>query len=131
MILGEQNMDNDKYICSDCGRELDKNIAYCPNCGSKSKTLIIEFFDSLEINDKFQLDEKKKDVKKPIREYVSGADKCKSKDKFVEKTRVIDRENDCYYEKVVDPDSGEIIRFCKEPLSKHIGHGSAKNKKYE
>ena len=41
---------------------------------------------------------------------------------------VIDRENDLYKEVVTDPDTGKIIHQCEEPLSEHVGHGSAKHR---
>ena len=46
--------------------------------------------------------------------------------KFVEFHRIIDKENDRYYERIVDPDTGDVIREVDEPLSTHQGHGSAK-----
>lgn len=41
-------------------------------------------------------------------------------------TRTIDRANDWYSEKVVDPRTGEVVHQCEEPLSAHRGHGAAK-----
>ena len=38
-----------------------------------------------------------------------------------------DRRHDRYYELVLDPGSGEVIRECEEPLSHHIGRGSARH----
>jgi hypothetical protein len=42
--------------------------------------------------------------------------------------RVIDRDNDYYLERIVDPETGEVIRECEEKLSEHQGRGSAKPK---
>jgi hypothetical protein len=39
------------------------------------------------------------------------------------------RRDDRYTEVVKDPDTGEIIHECDEPLRAHRGHGSAKKKK--
>jgi len=44
----------------------------------------------------------------------------------MDKERVIDRDNDVYKEKVVDPKTGETIHHCEEKLSEHYGHGSDK-----
>ncbi len=41
----------------------------------------------------------------------------------------IDRRNDSYREIVKDKPTGKILHEREEPLSKHIGHGSAKYKK--
>jgi hypothetical protein len=39
--------------------------------------------------------------------------------KGVNKTRIIDRENNIYHEKIVDLETGKITRNVKEPLSEH------------
>ena len=41
----------------------------------------------------------------------------------------IDREHNQYKKIVKDKTTGMIIHECKEPLSKHKGHGSAKRKR--
>jgi hypothetical protein len=46
--------------------------------------------------------------------------------KWNRKERLIDRDKDWYSEKIIDSETGEILHFCEEPLSKHQGHGSAK-----
>jgi hypothetical protein len=47
------------------------------------------------------------------------------------KERVIDREEDFYFERITDLETGEVIHHCEEPLSSHQGHGGAKAKKKE
>jgi hypothetical protein len=42
--------------------------------------------------------------------------------------RVIDRENDKYYELITDSETGSILRECNEPLTQHVDRGSAKRK---
>lgn len=64
--------------------------------------------------------------RKPFFEMQTGEEKSVDRNKWVKKDRVIDRENDIYFEKVEDPDTGEVIHECSEPLSMHFGHGSAK-----
>ena len=49
----------------------------------------------------------------------------------MKKERLIDRQNDLYEETITDPDTGEVIRNCGEPLSQHQGRGSAKGKRPE
>lgn len=48
--------------------------------------------------------------------------------RMIKKDRLIDRKRDLYKERVVDADSGEVIRDVEHPLSEHIGYGSAKRK---
>lgn len=40
--------------------------------------------------------------------------------------RVLDRQNDRYFEKVTICESGEVTHLCEEPLTDHRDHGSAK-----
>lgn len=60
-------------------------------------------------------------------ETFSGADWSHRLQRFVRKQRTIDRDNDCYVEKVVDPETDEVLRDVQEPLSDHRGRGSAKS----
>jgi len=60
---------------------------------------------------------------------TQGADFSHSKGRMMEKVRIIDKDNDRYFEKIVDPVTGEIVHLCDEALSAHWGHGSAKKKK--
>jgi hypothetical protein len=55
-----------------------------------------------------------------------GDEFCKDRNKYVWKSRVIDRLLKLYKEIVKDKETGEIIHQCEEPLNKHIGHGSDK-----
>lgn len=48
--------------------------------------------------------------------------------RYVNKERVLDKDNDRYLEIVTDPLTGEVLRHCDEPLSEHQGRGSAKFK---
>ncbi len=77
---------------------------------------------------------KVKDPKFPSRkkvrvEFFDGFEWSVKYEKFVMKTVLRDKREDKYIEKVTDPDTGEILHECVEPLSKHQGHGYAKFKK--
>ena len=60
------------------------------------------------------------------RQLQTGSQWSVSRAKFVDKVRNIDRDADTYYERVVDPETGQVLRYCEEPLSEHFGRGSAK-----
>ncbi|WP_234729988.1 hypothetical protein [Acidocella facilis] len=81
-----------------------------------------------DIHDRLKLRAKKNGIKKPVQEIFSGDDQRKSKGDWVDKHRLIDRENDRYIETVRDKKTGEIIHHSDEPLTEHWGHGSAKGK---
>ena len=42
--------------------------------------------------------------------------------------RHINRDGDSYYERIINKETGEVVREVKEPLSEHRGRGSAKKK---
>ena len=62
-------------------------------------------------------------------EFFVGDDLRKSDRTWMHKSRTIDKDKDQYSEIVTEPETGEVIHRCEEPLSKHRGHGSAKTKK--
>ena len=66
--------------------------------------------------------------KKVRAEFYQGYEKSEALGKDVRKTRDIDRCNNLYHEKVEDPETGEIVHECTEPLSNHRGHGNDKKK---
>ena len=69
--------------------------------------------------------------RKPHVELKIGPSHSHALSKPVDHTRLIDRGNDFYRETVTDYESGEVIHQTVEPLSEHVGHGSAKSNKSE
>ena len=66
--------------------------------------------------------------KRPYIEIQDGAQLRVSEGDYVHKFRRIDPGNDEYEEKLTDRETGEVIRWVREPLSEHRGRGSAKFK---
>lgn len=83
--------------------------------------------ESIILRDSLSMKHKRPGKKKPIAESFSGSERRKSVGDYVNKERLIDRENDRYKERVVTED-GEVLRNVDEPLSAHHGRGSAKLK---
>jgi hypothetical protein len=77
----------------------------------------------------FEVKAKRPGQKKPHVELKSGPSHSRQLQMPVEHKRLIDRGNDVYIEEVTDYETGERIYEAREPLSHHIGHGSAKRKK--
>ncbi len=100
----------------------------CPKCGSDLRTVNI----SATLEGKSHLfigyTLKKEGLKKPVVESIHRLETQKSTGRIMEKSRLIDLENDQYIEHVVDNITRETIHRCEEPLSEHKGHGSAKKK---
>ena len=117
--------------CTDCDELLSNESDVCPKCGSNKKTVCMGFSEDLRgrFHDQLRGIVKKEGTKKPVKEFELGDEKRISNNSWVDKTRIIDRENNEYVEVVKDKETGEIIHECKEALSDHFNHGSAKYKK--
>ena len=121
-----------RMICRDCKHDIgeyenmDTEIDVCPFCGSRSLERVILLEDSFEFHEMSKGNSDKISGKRPDYEFVAGDEFSRSKRKYVDKVRIIDRQNDHYYEKVTDKETGEITHECSEPLSEHR-HGSDKS----
>lgn len=123
-------------ICEKCGNDMGEfrgevmKIENCPKCGSDKLTRMLILCDKIEIHENVKgKSNKMPGKKKPYSEMQAGEEWSASRQKFVDKTRQIDRENNHYYEKVTDRQTGEVLHECSEPLDQHFGHGSDKKKK--
>lgn len=76
-----------------------------------------------------QKDPSKKSKDKLRVDSFSGYDHSHKLNKIVEKQKVVDKNNNRYYEKITDLETKEVIHECNEKLSDHQGHGYAKHKK--
>jgi len=65
---------------------------------------------------------------RPFIEEVTGDDLYRKTNRWMNLSRVCDREKDLYEEIITDPITGEVVHECIEPLSKHTGHGTAEHK---
>lgn len=120
--------------CVDCGTLIDVNgdtlqdRTSCTKCGSRNRAHSVSIIESIAIRDGYGLKAKRPGEKRPYIEDLSLPDFSRSRNKLVHRERVIDRDNDSYFEKITDYQTEEVIHHCEEPLSQHQGHGSAKNK---
>lgn len=124
-----------QLVCLDCGYDIGDcagdtlKIDKCPKCNSENLQRKLFVSDKIEIHENVRGKSNRLPGKKrPKREFQAGEEKSSERKKYVKKIRVIDRENDMYYEEVIDPESEETIHRCLEPLTNHFGHGSDKRK---
>ena len=120
-------MEETIFKCSDCGNEIGEKQTHCLICNSTNKTVTLNFEDSLTVRDKLSgkvKDYSKLSKKRVTIEFISGSEQSKNGN-WVEKERIIDRDQNKYFEKVID-ENGNDIHFCSEKLTEHFGHGSAK-----
>jgi hypothetical protein len=59
-------------------------------------------------------------------EFKSGDSLHHDSGRWMKLDQVIDRANNRYRKRVVDPETGQIVRDVDEPLDEHRGRGSAK-----
>ncbi len=123
--------------CASCGKEIDEKEDImeserkpCPNCGSIGRALVRIINENISIVDRFRMKMKGALLRRgrPSRELIQGHDLHRKSGIWMLLMRLIDRENNLYHEKVISIDTGEIVHECKEKLSDHSGHGSAKKK---
>ena len=95
--------------------------------------MALSIVEDAGINIKDSLRGKVKDVTKTGKsklrqDFFVGDDLHRKSGKWNKKERYLNKDSDTYKEVVVDPETGEIVHYCEEPLSQHQGHGDAKPK---
>lgn len=108
--------------CNSCNKVIGSIDVICPYCGSNKITVNVSVTDGFVMRDSIGTRKFPKNSKKWVVETFSGfspsGDKIKHP-KGVKKTRIVNRENDIYHEKIIDLETGDITRDIKEPLSEH------------
>lgn len=98
----------------------------CPKCGSLARKFNVVIEDTVSGLDGIGLKARHPDSSRPFYESFAKPDESKKTGKLMHKERIIDRDNDRYFEQVKDYDTGEVVHHCDEPLTKHTGHGDDK-----
>ncbi len=124
--------------CGQCHEPLDETSHLpaaeprpCPGCGSLSRQINVAVSGTIEVHRKVKLMGRRPGMKRPFIEQTAGDDLHRKTGRWMKLQRIIDRENDRYYERVTDPRSGNVVHECDEPLSEHKGHGSARPKRQD
>lgn len=122
-------------ICATCKTQIaisldagGKRIP-CPRCGATERSH--DATGELQASPArvgLKVKAKQRGAKKPHVELTTGPSTSTKLGKPVQHDRLIDRANNRYSEKVQDYESGEVLHQCDEPLTKHVGHGSARRK---
>lgn len=124
-------------VCGVCGAPLEDALPSddpalrkpCASCGSTKRNYQAIIVEKVTVRDGFSTKAKRPGEKRPHHETIAVPDHSISRDKLVYREQIIDRENDRYFERVTDYQSGEVIHECEEPLSRHLGHGADKKEK--
>ena len=132
--LAIMSVSAETIVCSDCGAALTDarpsdelaQRAPCASCGGTKRTYHVFVIESVPLRDGLAMKAKRPGDKRPYVESKAVPDHSRKLEKLVHLERIVDRDNDRYFERVTDYESGEVIRECDEPLSQHLGHGSDK-----
>ncbi len=92
------------------------------------KNYKIELNDKLELHEKIIAKLKNKNEKNWNLKILMGEDYYKKAGEWRPILRIIDRKNNRYEEKIVR-NNGDVVRYVKEKLTEHQGHGSAKKQR--
>ena len=101
----------------------------CPHCGSTLRNVFVSIEERATARDGNGMKAKRQGQKRPFVESISLPNQSKILGKLVHHERLIDRDNDLYFERVTDYETGKVIHEQAEPLSQHVGHGSAKKRR--
>jgi len=122
--------------CSDCGSPMEvesqDSREPCRRCGSLKRSYGVGLSESFEIRESLKgkvIDPTKTGKRKVRSEFVVGDDLHRKTGHWNMLERDIDRENDQYHERIVEPQTGEVLRAVDEPLSQHQKRGSARGPK--
>lgn len=106
----------------------------CPACGTQEMSICVFIEENYNLAENAK--EETKVLQHPpgskgkfITDMRQGDNYSVGRKKWMQKTRLIDKANNRYFEQVTDPDTGEVIHRTEHPLTDHTGHGSAKFEK--
>lgn len=119
--------------CANCDADLSagSDEPPCPYCGSEERNLFVHVQEEVQIGESVAGTVRKQGASgRPAQHFQSRDDFKHSSQEWVRLERLINREDDRYYEKIVDK-NGNVIREVDEPLSQHRGRGAAKNRHTE
>ena len=123
---------NTTVSCSECGASVLEQGQVddpepCPGCGSTARKFAVILTDAAAAYDSLATKARHGDVgqAKPFREAFTGFDYHRDRHEWRQVSRVVDRENDRYIERIVDA-AGNVVRDVDEPLSQHRDRGAAK-----
>lgn len=116
--------------CGKCGVVLDSSRREpCPACGSARRAIPAAASTKMPLKQQTGTKQKRKGIKRPVLETLSGDDLTKSTGEWAKKERVIDRTNDKYFEHVEHAETGEVLHHCEEPLSEHFSSANERRAK--
>jgi|GraSoiStandDraft_24_1057298.scaffolds.fasta_scaffold235835_2 hypothetical protein len=129
----------DAAHCSGCGATLSEAYCHpdpdrlpCPVCGATGRTFNVSIEEKMTLLETLDMLGVRAGMSKSkgwfIRSRTATVLQRNRGGAVARHERVLDREDDRYFEQVTVLETGEIVHVCDEPLSQHRGHGSDKPK---
>lgn len=117
-------------VCATCGAAIDPiaSPTLCPICGSQNRLLVARDAQVIKSNEQTTLKKMRPGNKRFHEKIKAGDDFHHKSGQWNRLERIIDRDNNRYFEHIED-DEGNVIRHIEEPLTEHRGHGDAKRVK--
>ena len=99
--------------------------APCPKCGSLAT---VEYAPGKEFDLRFTVrgGSLVPGTKKRLTKSIAGDSFFTKDGRMHYVTRHINKINNTYYERIIDKETGQVVREVSEPLSAHTGRGSAR-----
>ena len=129
-------MESNQFVveCHDCGFVLDESFHRdelrerpCPRCGSFGRLSGTGYRGRVCLRGNLLVKSRPPTCGRFFAESRFDEDVNKRTGRPVKRCRIIDRDSNRYFERVIDIETGEVIHECNEPLSNHKNHGSARN----
>ncbi len=121
--------------CGACGKELAEDPHApvetrkpCPGCGSTLRDFQKSLSATVTTRTKRREKARHANGGSPYLEQGGGDDLHRKSGIWRKLYRLIDRGRNGSCKVVRDPETGQIVHECQEPLSKHRGHGAAKRR---
>ena len=115
------------YFCQKCKNPVPEKRKPCSRCGCEKLEIKGGFMEEIRVHSQVSGKIKDRNSKRPRLEFKQGYSFYKKTRVWHVINRVIDRANN-WYKEVIENEKGKIIRNIKEPLSKHRGYGSNKQR---
>ncbi len=121
--------------CDGCRQPLEESPALpteagrpCPRCGSTTRLIRVQVSETWSWREGLAVKARygQPGEVRPHYELKDRDEYHQDGQRWVRRRMVIDRENDRYEERVVDPETGDAIHEADEPLTHHRGHGAAR-----